>query len=389
MTRYRRRLIKANPTLLTGRVVAALASALVALFVVTLYPLSASSGAIASAHSKSTTTEISGTGATAGASPPSIPRATGGLIVSGPSRSECLTLNTSSGQSGLSYIQSSVASFDSSTGSSVTCISSYLNGSATWSAWEHPWITSSQYGYTTWVAAQPQNRQLVLEMNLIPNDLENINNPVTWERSCIAGDFSSYATELGTSLVSAGLQNSVIRLGAEMNGVWEDDFIGTKASEQKLWAKCFDKEVTGLRKASGEHFLIDWNPNACVGNYPYGNFYPGNAYVDIVGLDLYDVGCNTPNTSLTFKELAGEPAGLNHFVAFANAHRKPMSLPEWGLSTIPSGDDPGYIDGMGQTVAKGDFAFQAYFEGGGANVKALPLGPGTPLSDAAYRQWFG
>jgi hypothetical protein len=354
-----------------------------------VFTLSGISGGFTPAISTAAAPASSNAGATTTSPPRTMATASGGLITPGPSRNECLTLNTADGQTGLSYIQSSVASFDNVTNSSVTCISSYLNGSATWSAWENPWITARQYGYTTWVSDQPQTRQLVLEMNLIPTNIENVNDPTAWERSCAAGHFTSHATELGRSLVAAGLQDSVIRLGAEMNGVWEADFIGTKVSEQKLWAKCFDQEVTGLRRAPGEHFLMDWNPNACVGDYPYGTYYPGNAYVDIVGLDLYDVGCNTPKTSLSFRQLAREPAGLNYFVSFANAHRRPMSLPEWGLSTIPSGDDPGYINGMGETVAKDDFAFQSYFEGGGVKVKALSLSSNTPLSDAAYQKWFG
>ena len=65
-----------------------------------------------------------------------------------------------------------------------------------------------------------------------------------------------------------------------------------------------------------------------------------------MGLDLYDVDRNTPNTSVTFSQLANEPFGLADFEAFAAAQGKPMSFPEWGLSTVPSGDDPGYIDGM-------------------------------------------
>lgn len=312
----------------------------------------------------------------------------GNLIAAGPSRSECLTPNTASGQSGLSFIQSFTENFDKETGTVVTCISQYLNGATNWTSWEHPWITASIAGYTTWVSQEPQERQLVLALNLIPENLQNINNPTAWEKSCANGKYNSHATVLGTSLVAAGLQNSVIRLGAEMNGVWESDFIGTTTTEQKLWARCFANEVTGLRKATGEHFLIDWNVNACVGNYPFKNFYPGNAYVDIVGLDLYDVGCLTPKVSLTFSQLASEPEGLDGFEAFATAHNKPMSFPEWGLSTIPSGDDPAYINGMGSTFQKDDFAFESYFEGGGANVKALALGPSTPLSLAAFRNWF-
>ena len=336
------------------------------------------------AKSSNTSTSI-----TISASAPATPSTPKGLITAGSSRSECLAPETPSGNYGLSYLQSVVAKFNRVTKSTVSCISSYLNGAQTWAQWEHPWIANSKYGYTSWVGEKSQRRQLVLAVNLIPNSLENVSNPLTWEQSCAAGDFNSYATTLGTSLVTAGLENSVIRLGPEMNGVWEADFIGNSKVEQRLWSLCFANEVTSLRHATGEHFLIDWNPNACKGNFPYANYYPGNAYVDILGFDLFDVGCETPTTPLSFSRLASEPAGLKRFEAFATAQGKPMSFPEWGLSTIPSGDDPKYVDGIGSTVAKRNFAFQTYFDATSANSKALPLGPRTPLSLAAYQKWFG
>jgi outer membrane protein OmpA-like peptidoglycan-associated protein len=213
---------------------------------------------------------------------------------------------------------------------------------------------------------------------------------LSWEESCDAGDYDSYATTLGDNLVAAGLQNSVIRLGAEMNGTWEVDFIGTTTQEQNDWATCFENEVTTLRQVPGENFLFDWDINACKGAYPYANYYPGNAYVDILGLDLYDVDCTTPNTSVTFSTLESETYGLTDFEQFAAAQGKPMSLPEWGLSTIPSGDDPAYINGMASAAADNNFAFETYFDGaGGANSKAEALSSSTPLSLATYQAWFG
>jgi hypothetical protein len=312
-----------------------------------------------------------------------------GLITAGPSRGECFTPNANVSLYGLSYVQSLVSSFDSITGSAATCLSTYTSAQ-TWTQWIHPWVDSAGAGFSSWVAQDPQTRQLIVAVNLIPNQLENANNPTKWERSCAAGAYDSYAKQLGTNLVSAGLEDSVIRLGQEMNGSWEPDFIGPKKSEQKLWARCFAKEVTSFRQVTGEHFLFDWNVNACTGNYPYQNYYPGNRYVDIMGLDLYDVACQIPTTRVTFAQLASETAGLNRFEAFAAAQGKPMSLPEWGLSTIPAGDDPAYIDGIGSTFTDKDFAFESYFDGaGGPNSKAMALGPGTPLSDAAFQQWFG
>jgi hypothetical protein len=305
-------------------------------------------------------------------------------ITAGPSRSECLFLDFD--DTGLAALQAAVTSFDSLTSSTVSCLSAYLNGAATWAVWESPWVTDPSYGYTSWVAESPHTRELVLQVDLIPDSLENVSNPLSWEQSCAAGDFNSYAAELGTNLVAAGLQNSVIRLGAEMNGTWEADFMGTTTQEQNLWATCFANEVTALRQAAGENFHIDWDPNAGKGGYPYANFYPGNSYVDIMGLDLYDVDSNSPNTSVTFSQLANEPFGLTYFEAFAAAQGKPMSFPEWGLAPIPSGDDPGFINGMGSTVANGNFAFESYFDGGGGS---LALGPSTPLSLDAYQEWFG
>jgi beta-mannanase len=260
----------------------------------------------------------------------------------------------------------------------------YLNGAPTWTQWEDAWVTSAQYGYTQWVAQSPQSRQLVLQVDLIPASLENTNNPLSWEQSCAAGDFNSYATTLGNNLVAAGLQNSVIRLGPEMNGTWEADYMGSTAQEQSLWATCFDNEVTGLRQAAGENFLIDWNPNAC--NIPFSTIYPGNAYVDIIGLDAYDASCIS-SSPVTFSQLANEPDGLASVEAFANSQGKPMSLPEWGLFTSGGGDNPGYIDGIGSMVANGNFSFEAFFDAGDDNT--LGLGAGTPLSLAAFQQWFG
>jgi hypothetical protein len=307
-------------------------------------------------------------------------------IYVGPSRGECIKPDVE-GTSSLALLQSLVTSFDVLTGTNVTCLSAYLETAQTWSQWARPWVTSPVDGYASWVAQDPHVRQLILAVNLIPESLQDVQNPTVWEHACVAGHYDGYAETLGRSLVAAGLQNTVIRLGPEMNGNWEPDFIGTTAPEQKLWAKCFDNEVTSLRRAKGEHFLIDWNINACTGNYRFSDYYPGNAYVDIMGIDLYDVGCLTPSTPLTFAQLADEPFGLADFESFANSKKKPMSIPEWSLQESPSGDDPGYVSGMGREFDTKDFAFETYFIGDPGGV-VLPLGSNTPLSVVAFHQWF-
>jgi hypothetical protein len=380
------------------KAVVAVASVLVAASMVFSILFAAQSDALNSVHARSaalvghgdssTTSTTSTTTTSTTTTMPSASNSTSALIAAGPSRNECLTPDFT--DTGLASLQAAVTSFNNLTNSTVTCLSAYLGSAKGWSDWESPWITDPSVGYTTWVAEAPLSRQLILAVQLIPNNLADVNDPLKWERSCAAGGFNAHARRLGANLVAAGLENSVIRLGSEMNGVWETDFIGTTKVEQNLWAKCFSKEVLSLRSVPGEHFLIDWNVNACTGSYAYPNYYPGNAYVDIVGLDLYDVDCHTPFTKLSFSKLASELLGLDHFEAFAAAKGKPMSLPEWGLATIPAGDDPAYIDGIGSTVENRDFAFQTYFDGGGGpNSKALALSPRTPLALAAYQKFFG
>jgi hypothetical protein len=376
---------------LTRAAVVAAISALVALLVVTVDPIPNISGGTTTTSTTTTTTTTTSvsTSTTSTTTTTTIATAPNAPIEDGPSRSECLTPDLPPTAYGLPAVQAAVTGFDDATDTKVTCLSAYLLGEENWSQWVNPWITNWKIGYSAWVAEQSTNRELVLAVSPIPLKLENVKNPLKWETACAKGAYNSYATQLGDNLVASGLGNSVLRLGPEMNGKWEPYFIGRTRTEQHEWALCFANEVTGLRKAPGEHLLIDWDPNACKGNYPYTNYYPGNAYVDIVGLDLYDVGCLTPNTRLSFTQLASEPEGLNHFEAFAATEGKPMSLPEWGLSSVPSGDDPGYIDGIGAAVSRDNFAFETYFEGIGPNIKAIPLGSHTPLSLAAFKVWFG
>jgi hypothetical protein len=315
-----------------------------------------------------------------------LPTSPGALITGGPSRKRCVELPKLTLTNGAFPVSAGVAAFEAETGTSVSCLTEYLNGAPTWTQWTNPSITAAYEGVTTWVAAAPQSRQLVLQVDLIPVSLVDQSDPLGWEQSCAAGDFDSYAEQLGANLVAGGLENSVIRLGAEMNGTWEADFIGTTTVEQNLWATCFANEVTGLRQAAGEHFLIDWNPASCVGSTPYADYYPGNAYVNILGLDFYDQSCMTPNSRVTWARLANLPAGLTSFEAFAKAHRKPMSFPEWGLAKDPAGDDPAYINGVGSTFTSKNFAFEGYFDSGAGD--SLALGATTPLSLVAFRRWF-
>jgi hypothetical protein len=218
----------------------------------------------------------------------------------------------------------------------------------------------------------------------------------SWRGHCAQVQFTSYATLLAQHLISAGFGNSVIRLGAEMNGSWVLDYIGTSTGEQHNWALCFEATVKAMRAVAGAHFLFDWNVVACGDASPLANYYPGDAFVNIIGVDAYDTGCPLappPASATTFASVANNPEGLLAVSAFAQQNAEPMSIPEWATSATNGsppgyGDDPFYVAGIGRYVASSsDFSFQSWFDAGDKGV--LQLNSGNPFSLQAYVNAFG
>jgi hypothetical protein len=115
---------------------------------------------------------------------------------------------------------------------------------------------------------------------------------------------------------------------------------------------------------------VIWNPQGYGSPDLPGNsaqaYYPGDAYVDVVGNDLYDI-----------RKKAEWPANE----ALYKAHPgKPYSFPEWGLWGI---DDPKFICTMSeflQTHKRTEMA--AYFESVPGSIFDLATKPGSKL---AYR----
>lgn len=167
---------------------------------------------------------------------------------------------------------------------------------------------------------------------------------------------------------------------------------GITTAEETAWAQCFVQVVKTMRLVSGANFLFDWNVNACVSNIPLESFYPGNAYVDIIGVDQYDAFCNGSNPPISasrWSNLMNEPdasnTSLDAIAAFAQQNGKPLSIPEWGLTS--TGDDPYFVQGMAAFIASNNVAYQSYFDSGTAGI--LQLGSATPQATAAYISAFG
>jgi hypothetical protein len=268
------------------------------------------------------------------------------------------------------------------TGLTYNCIETFTNSDKTWADWVDPWIASSPgAAFQSWVAADPTGHQLIDTQNLIP---ANVFADPNWTVTCAAGGYNGYATQFARKMVAAGFGYSVIRLGHEMNGTWETDSLGNTPTQWRSWAGCFAQEVTAMRAVPGAHFLFDWSINEGYRNIPLADFYPGDSYVDIISICLYDQsGYPLPSIGSPdrWQALTSEPMGLNEVYAFAAQHHKPFAIPEWG--TVSSqGDDATFVTNTANFISSHVVAYQSWFDGGEFGTNRLSSA--APLSLAAY-----
>ncbi len=118
---------------------------------------------------------------------------------------------------------------------------------------------------------------------------------------------------------------------------------------------------------------VVWNPQGYGAPNLPGNsaqaYYPGDAYVDVVGNDLYDI--------------RGKAEWAANEALYKAHPSKPYSFPEWGLWGI---DDPAFIKQMADFVkTHRRTELVAYFESVPGSVFDLAS---KPKSKAAYRQYL-
>jgi hypothetical protein len=239
------------------------------------------------------------------------------------------------------------------------------------------------------------------------------------------GGADGYYKTLAQNLISAGFGNSYIRLGWEFNGTYMGwSICNQQGSGLTSWAKDFVPAyrniVTSMRSVSGANFKFMWNPldssNVSCAGVHLEQFYPGDSYVNVVALDVYDGisqstsdtarwsdllnGVNAGHwTSVPPESISGqkfEGYGLDWLAAFGTEHNKEIGIPEFGLDSpgqdAGGGDDPYFVTQMAKWIkanATGPAIFWNEAQG------TLPLdipnytSGGTPTATAAFKAAFG
>jgi len=227
--------------------------------------------------------------------------------------------------------------------------------------------------------------QLVISQPMYPEGAGN-------NAECASGAYNDQWKRFGAFLVNKNRANTIVRIGWEFNGwfmYWHVD------PDPANWVKCFQNVATAIRSTDPQ-VKIDWTFNAHGSPVPDGGSpwpaYPGDEYVDYIGIDSYDMFPPSPDEA-TFDRQCNDPNGLCYAAKYAREHGKKLSIGEWGVTSCsgdPGGDNPLYIRKMWETfVANKDvMGYEAYYHDPimGNVCSTIMDGGQNPSSGAEYKK---
>ncbi|MEU6544814.1 hypothetical protein [Streptomyces sp. NPDC046859] len=210
----------------------------------------------------------------------------------------------------------------------------------------------------------------------------------------VAGEFDAAYGRAARALVESGHGDAIVRLGWEPNnraiGPWQatDDPAG--------YAALFRHVVDVFRATPGSCFTFELSSSLGVQTgrrlRAFADYYPGDGYVDWLGMNAYDLKWGDPTVSPDdrWSWMRSQELGLDAHVAFVRARGKRNVCSEWGLYRrgnvfAGGGDNPYYVDRMVEYFSWGEVAYQSYFDHdwGGGTLAEFAAGR------AAYLGWFG
>ncbi|MBL7500719.1 beta-mannanase [Frankia sp. CNm7] len=260
-------------------------------------------------------------------------------------------------------------------GSKVNVVHGYA-ARDNWQNMTNPWMGSAFAGFSG---------QLVISQPFWPTGGGDFN-------SCANGSYSEQWKQFGRYLVNIGRPSTIVRLAWEFNGDWFPWSVSN--TNPDTWKRCFQQVVSAIRSTDPQ-VRIDWTMNRHSGQ-PY-EVYPGDSYVDIVGVDVYDMWPQSVDEA-GWASQCNSSAGLCDVIRFAKQHGKQFSVSEWGVvgksdtgagrAGQAGGDNPFFIKKMYDTFKAnaGDLAYETYFNSAEANnVHSSLLNPNeNPNAASTY-----
>jgi len=280
----------------------------------------------------------------------------------------------------------SVANFELSLGRRVDFAHEFIHKSS--------WTSMTDVRYLKRLVDAGFAGRTVLTVPMLPNRGGSL-------RQGASGKYNERFRLLARRLVAIGQGSAVLRVGHEFNGTWFKWTIhgqGNSTRYKTYWRQI----VTTMRGVNGTNFKFDWAPNGGSSWVDRGKrrlraetAYPGDRYVDFIGLDVYDQSwaphSNSP--SARWQEFVTQTDGLAWQARFAAAHGKPMTFPEWGLvkrhDGRGGGDNPYFVEKMHEWIQTHSVAYHLYFESRDPNGDYRVFSGSFPKAAESFVRFFG
>ena len=248
--------------------------------------------------------------------------------------------------------------------------------------------------WSQWVRAQ-NGRNLILSVPMLaggwdlagPDRVAGTADDLSLAK-CAAGQYDQHWQNLANELAYYGLHWAYLRLGWEPDGGWYAWRAPLGSGNEASYAGCFRRIVQVMRNTQpANQWKFVWNPTTAWWDKAYlDTIWPGNDYVDVVGLDIYDQSWATgtypyPSDCDATCRLSRQQTAWSHqswylhtMRDFALARGKPMAIPEWGVAIRADGhgggDNPFFVQKMHEFITDpGNYvAFHSYF-----NVSAVDI----------------
>lgn len=224
-----------------------------------------------------------------------------------------------------SATNSLLSSFTTALGQAPTMELAYVDPSLP----ESEWVAQNQWIVQSW-QSDPTFANNVIPVLGLP--MAQAGDSADADFKLIAsGTWDATYNAIFSAWAQAGYTTLYIRPGWEMNGGWYNWSV-TPANAADFVA-AFQHIATLAHDFTGATIKVVWNPNVGAGSTAaMTSYYPGNSYVDIIGLDSYGAPVNT-DTSPQASSSGANDVELKSIVAFAQAQGKPFALPEVGAGS--------------------------------------------------------
>lgn len=137
----------------------------------------------------------------------------------------------------------------------------------------------------------------------------------------------------------------LFRLGNEMNGDWCPYSSYNTSKDTEIFKEFYRYVYKIFQDAGADNVIWIWNPNGkSFPDFKWNNesmYYPGDEYVDVIGMTAYNTGTYYPGENWTeFSELYD-----SLYAEYSTLYRQPMMITEFASSSV-GGDKNQWIKNM-------------------------------------------